>query len=530
MERKIVPPWKREKQSKPRKRQHLGGPIDLAEPEEGLSLKERVSGFFGRLKPPAFLDKLRGERIDLSLPGKEAVEQKAYELGSKAREAFVPVGSFVAENSRTAGEFVLRNASMTSLRWGAREAAKGVWSVSGVAGAIGGGIAGTAVGGAVVGAVAGAAVEYVRQVNQNLDNLPITRRSTGRTMSIGEAFRIEDLALENRSAILLYKVKGLRHVESWKPNDISKLGKAALFGAAAGAGAGALADAFNHREEIVSFLAEKGVTADKIVGALGSVAKTAGDIAGGTVKFGEENVGAMAGAVGRFAADVGQRISPTGAGEAVKEIGNTSGETAEKIPDGYMKRDIFDKLTREQTKLSIDQQNQIVGLQDQNHYLRDQVEDLQDQNHSLSRKVESLKRQLAETQQAQVLPMTGSATPSHEALTSGAEAARGAVDDAAQKQIDEAFAKLGYGEAYKLQPGDSIERLSQNIGRSLGWNTGDLQRFYALSQQIARSNDVASSYIHTSGKLVDTNLPVGQIMDLRGTKTLALGIMNNRGK
>lgn len=396
---------------------------------ESRPLLDKVKGAIGSLgllfrkrseaTPAVFSDKLRvvidafqtgtakisnlAETIRLSalpgitslLPDKEAVEQKAQQLGSKAKKALQKtedvgkgagkivaengekIGRFVAENSKSAGEFVLRNASMTSLRWGAREAAKGVWSISGIAGTVGGGIAGTTIGGAVVGAVAGAAVEYARQVNQNLDNLKIAHNSPiVDTLSIREAYSSENLTFEDRKFLFLRKIKGLKHAESWKPNDFNKLGKAAFFGAVTGAGAGTLVSAFNHKEEIASFLAERGITADKIGWLAGGVVKTATNIVAGTV--------------GHFAADPELRIGITG---------QAAGEAGTQASNDYI-----------ELKL----QNQIVGLTQQNldlkestAALRTQVEELARQNHGLNEEAENLRKQLAEARQAQLTPIAG---------------------------------------------------------------------------------------------------------------------------
>ncbi|MBI2314989.1 hypothetical protein HYU93_02955 [Candidatus Daviesbacteria bacterium] len=201
-----------------------------------------------------------------ALPSKEVIGQGAQTLKNQTKELLQKTGSFtkgvglaVLGNIGTVGEFVAGNGAtalklvaengkaavefavgdhkvsqfvrMTSLRWGVREGVKGVFWVSGGAGFIGGGLAGTLSGGFLVGAAAGVAVEYIRQVDQNLSK------------KVQEA----DPTLTGRKRLLLAKFKQLAKeqtnpqssiAESLMPNDFKRLGGAAFVGATFGLAGG----------------------------------------------------------------------------------------------------------------------------------------------------------------------------------------------------------------------------------------------------------------------------------------------------
>lgn len=123
---------------------------------------------------------------------------------------------------RPVTDFALHAGANVILGMGPKELAKSIAIWSGV-GAAFGGAAGTIATGAFVGAIGGALTEYARQIGGNLDRK-------------AEA----DPSLDGRKAKFLLKFKGLGDKETFRATNLKKIRNAAIFGAIAGAGAGAL--------------------------------------------------------------------------------------------------------------------------------------------------------------------------------------------------------------------------------------------------------------------------------------------------
>lgn len=221
--------------------------------------------------------------------GAERVRQSAEALFNRMGHALEGKKVF----GKSISEFALHGAGTSALGMGAKELAKGIVSLSGLAGAVGGGLTGTFVTGAFVGAASGALVEYARQVNKNLD----LRLNDQQLAELGN----EESKLYGRKEAFLWKMKELRHREVFKPNDWIKLRNKAAFGAIAGAGAGTLVGFVPQLSEFV-----KGITDN--LGDVGSIPSAVKDLAGNI----PGGVGDMAGAAGRTIGDTAGTIGQTG--------------------------------------------------------------------------------------------------------------------------------------------------------------------------------------------------------------------------
>ncbi|MBI2019229.1 hypothetical protein HYS95_00990 [Candidatus Daviesbacteria bacterium] len=182
-----------------------------------------------------------------------------------------------------------------------RELAKGVLAWTATTAGIGTGITGTWVGGAFVGAMGGAMIEWGRQINQNLKE--------------------SDPSIAGRRAAFLLKFKELRHAGVLKPRDLKKIRNAAIFGAIAGAGAGALVQFV---PEIAQFVGEHS-------GFLTGTGDTAGAAAGTTA----DALGGVGGSIGNAAGGIGEGIGGvwSGTGEAIGGIAGGAGEMTQGVRD-----------------------------------------------------------------------------------------------------------------------------------------------------------------------------------------------------
>ena len=192
--------------------------------------------------------------------------------------------------------FMVEKGAIGGGRFVARQIVRNLVSWSGLAGAVGGGVAGTMVAGGIVGGIVGGLVEYVRQVNKNLN--------------VRELEEHPELAARKRRLLRKVKeLKYLKHRESWGPNDYRKLGKAIIVGAFMGAGAGAVVEYVPGIREFLGDLLGKtpGVeviknTAGEVAGAtgrtIGETSKGLGDLARNRVP-GAEWVGDRLGDVGK---------------------------------------------------------------------------------------------------------------------------------------------------------------------------------------------------------------------------------------
>lgn len=226
-------------------------------------------------------------------------------LPSRGVEALIGSMGHALENKRAFGksiaEFALHGAATRGLSMGSKELARSVLVWSGAAGAIGGGLTGTVFAGAFVGAMSGALVEYARQVNKNLDR---------------EA--AADPSIAGQRAAFALKFKEFHHIRVLKPNDTRRIIEGGVFGAIAGAGAGALIE----NEELAALLRKiPGVSG--IGDAIGKVGETIGNIpgvrgAGGAVR---ETAGGIKDAGINTAGDVWNE-----AGKTVSGIGILNGD------------------------------------------------------------------------------------------------------------------------------------------------------------------------------------------------------------
>lgn len=158
-------------------------------------------------------------------------------------------------------------------------------------------------------------MEYVRQVNKNLDQ----RLSDQQKAEFAEV----EPGQFGRKEVFLRKMKELRHREVLKPNDYRKLGRAALFGAIAGAGAGLLVE---HIPQLSEFA--KGIRDN--LGDLGSITSGVKDIAGNI----PGGVGDTLGAAGRTAGDVLGGANQLPGLEGVKGIAGGAKDTIGNIAGG----------------------------------------------------------------------------------------------------------------------------------------------------------------------------------------------------
>ncbi len=433
-------------------------------------------------------------------------------------------------------ELAFRGIGLGGIRWGARELAKGIVSWSGAAGAVGGGIAGTALTGAFVGALAGAAVEYVRQVDANLSKI----------------VSAETPDLTSRKAIFLQKLRQTReHREVFTQVDAGKLGKAALFGAITGAGAGAIADI----PEVREFLSEENVrrflpnlggigqTATEAVRSAGTFAgnagnvisqlpgaetvsamadtgiRTVGDVAGGVAKTGGDIVHAgeeMAGEAGRWANNMRGAVNTST--EAAQQATAVAGEAA-KASEGVVSQADFDAL-KDQLET---QRTAYNTLQNQLDALKQTVQPPLTE-YVPKADFDNLQQQLTDTKSA-LATARGATTgvlPSAEqaaaAAHTAAEQAAARATEAAQNQVNEAFANLKLGENYALQSGDSVAGITEKLGKSLGLTP---QQSWELGKRLAQEHGIGSQYYGTTGAIPDRLIPTGKVLNMQGVKALA---------
>lgn len=244
---------------------------------------------------------------------------------------------------RSIADFALRRGAIGALRYGTRELAKGIFSWSGAAAAVGGGVTGTMAVGAFAGAVAATVVEYARQIKNNLDQ----------RISEQEA----DPELLTRKQIFLRRGEGLLHKEAYKA-DFRKLGKAALFGAVVGAGAGALVE---HIPQIAEFIREHAESLRPVASGAGEMMGAAGRTIGGTAGDFGHGIGEAAGAAGRTTGDIlsgardlaGHISNPEypdlgGIPQVTTEVAESAGQAAQEAVDNTSALAAAAKAAKEQ--------------------------------------------------------------------------------------------------------------------------------------------------------------------------------------
>ncbi len=487
-----------------REDQDTGGEITAPPTEEPTAINEAT-----REPVPSPLERSRRERI---------IETIAQRL----------------ENTRVFGkplpELAFRGIGLGGIRWGAKELAKGIVSWSGLAGAVGGGVTGTVVAGGFVGAVAGAAVEYIRQVDANL------------------SARVKESSpdLTSRKAIFLQKLKeSSRTREVFTQVDKGKLGRAALFGAITGAGAGALMEVVGVNDPLgvkkflsenakgfipnLGGLGEAATEAVKNVGAAGAVASQSigqipgaeqlGEAAGAVGKKVGDITGGIGQAIGEKAGEIGRWANIGGAvdasQEATQQAAASAAEAAKAQAENVISQADFDAL---KSQLE-DQRIAYNALKTQFDTLQQTVRAPSLTEYVPRADFDNIQQQLADAKSA--LAAGGVLSPADQAAAAtkaAAEQAAARAAEAAQNQVTEAFTNLHLDENYALQSGDSVAGITEKLGRSLGLNN---QQAWELGRKLAEENGITSQYYGTTGTVLDRQLPVGKVMNMQGVKTLA---------
>lgn len=331
-------------------------------------MEEWSTAVVARIKEPAvFIWQTASRKAEAD---SHEIGEAALKMGEAGRAA---LGS-------AAAEFVVRKTSVTGLRWGVREATKGVLLTSGIVGLIGGGIVGTAASGAIVGGVSAAAVDYVRQVNANLDK---------RSEAVKAAETLEVHPADGRKSAFLAKIEGLRYKEAYAA-DFSRLGKAVVVGAVMGAGAGEAASLIkDHGTDIASFAWDHGGQnisewADGVRQRFGETVEAAKKLRD---KDAPDTLGRGIAFVVGYAHGVGGRIGDMEqqARQIADNFRHWTNLDKGNPPAGYVSQTEYDTLT---------QQNQ--DLSGQVESSRQQLETLTEQNHDLKSRLDDLNRQLAE--------------------------------------------------------------------------------------------------------------------------------------
>lgn len=95
-------------------------------------------------------------------------------------------------------------------------------------------------------------------------------------------------------------------------------------------------------------------------------------------------------------------------------------------------------------------------------------------------------------------------------------------------QVQAAFAAYGNGGDYAFKKGDSPAKIAEDVGYSLGLDIKqekERKEIEKLAKQVALDGDIASDYLGTTGRNKDTALPIGKVINLRGTMALAAEII-----
>lgn len=488
-----------------------------------------------------------------AMHGSEAVLNKIADVLQKRQVFGKPIAAFA-----------IGAAAPGALRMGAKELAKSVVAWSGMAGAVGGGLTGTMAAGAFVGAVSGAVVEYARQVNKNLDT---------RLAGVTEA----DPALVGRKKAFLRKMKELRRTEVLKPNDYRKLGRAALFGAVAGAGAGALVE---HVPQLSEFIKEHAGGLRSALTAVGdapaAAVRTAGDVAGAVGRTtgdiagaAGETIGDAAGTVGGTAGDVlgGASHLPVvgGIGDLAGGVGGAIGETAgaagrttgdalgvaggltDQLPGVTGAKDLAGGVwgaagqTTEDLKHAVGLDGAHEAGQEAAKGGEEAVKEaakaperfvpetdynqLQEHAQSLSSQNEDLIRQNNELRQALNQAREGVAAGGT-AATAGSAAAQAAAEQATSQAQS---ALESFGGAIPLASGSNPWEVSQHILSQMGVEHPSPEQIMQLDKVISQENGISVPEWGITGDIDSHKLPVGFKINLTDTvKKTALAIASKK--
>ncbi len=406
---------------------------------------------------------------------------------------------------KSVASFVMGAAAPGALRMGAKEVAKSVVAWSGLAGAVGGGLTGTMAAGAFVGAVSGAVVEYARQVNKNLDT---------RLAGVNEA----DPAVVGRKNAFLRKMKELRRTEVLKPNDYRKLGKAALFGAVAGAGAGALVENIPGLSEFIK----------EHTGALGSALKNLGEASGGVAGGAGDALGVVGKTAGDLAGDAGHIAGDAagGIGHTTGELLGGAGESVGQVPvvggakdlAGGVLHDIGDVAGGVGGAIghTFDDLKHAVGLDGQDGPPQG---DISDGASAAGRGIP------LPSEPETILPDPYAAG---EVAGAGAGAAAAAAAEAAEQASTHAQSSLeSFGNSIPLTPGSNPWEVSQNILSQMGIAHPSPEQIMQLDKVISQENGISVPEWGIKGSIDAHNLPVGFKINLTDTvKRAALALAN----
>lgn len=491
-------------------------------------------------------------------------------------EALIDRVGSALENKKAFGQsvasFALQKGATSGLRYTSKELAKGIVSWSGLAGAIGGGVTGTLAAGAFVGALSGAAVEYARQVNQNIDQRVATEPNP---------------TLVGRKQAFLQKMKELRHTEVLKPNDYRKLGKAALFGAVAGAGAGALVEHIPQLSELLkenldnlrSTFTDSGIgetigtaggNLGNTVGEAGGVAgKTIGDIGGGIGQAvgdtagrvreaagqipGVQGAGEVGGSIGEIGGSAlgtaGEKIGETGgrigqtiggaaemartnvpgvqgagdiagrAGSTIGEVGGTAGRAIGDMTGNIKRLAGLEEI--QQAEEAIENTDQAAGEVVQTpagfvpqadfDNLKDQFAEQTQGFNQANQTIEDLQKQLAEAKQA--LAEAKATTPVDEAVA-GTVAVMSAAEQAAA-HAQSAFDS--FGASLPLEAGSNPWEVSTTVLKQMGVENPSPVQIMQLTKVLSQESGISVPEWGIKGTIDSRHLPVGFNLNLTDT-------------